>query len=270
MKSDNSKYFNKYMSYKMKYIKMKQQLKMNSSIKVMTWNVCWEALEGAVSSKLDRTSCKVDDINVCSNNIKKIIQEKINDLYDIICLQEINKKKWDELEIDAPYHTIIFNDIKQAGMITIISNKYLVTNEIKGNLVDISIDIRPYTILLLNSNIVLINVHFPHENSLQISAIENIKSQILLLINSETIFFICGDFNNNNPTMLPNFNFRINPNKHQINTCCAKNTNISYKSSYDHIYSNLKNIKYETLNTDDLTLYKSFISDHLPLFTEFL
>ena len=272
-------YFQKYQTYKIKYLKLKQSGGyLDIPIKVMSWNVCWEALDAAKSRKLDRTSCKVANKNMCAENIKKIIQQKLDESYDFICLQEIHKSQWDVLDIKTPSHTVIFNDIKRAGIITIIRNDYYIENKIKGNLIESLVDIRPYTILMLSNNMILINVHFPHWDEYQINSIDTIKNQLDKIsdkINSDTKFLICGDFNNNDPTLLPNFKFLLpypfefNQTENQINTCCITNKYKTFKLSYDHIYSNLKNIKYETLGDDDLGLYNLFISDHLPLFAEF-
>jgi len=273
--NSNDYYFQKYQTFKIKYINLKQLGKgFKTPIKVMSWNVCWEALDGVKSRKLDRSSCIVDAKNICAVNIKKIIQQKLDESYDFICLQEIRRSQWNKLDIKTPAHTVIFNDIKRAGIITIIRNDYYIENKLRGNLIDLSSDIRPYTILTLTNNMILINVHFPHWNKYQIASINTIKSQLENKTNSDTKIIMCGDFNNNDPTLLPNFKlmlpypFEFNKTNKQINTCCIKNKHKSFKLSYDHIYSNLKNIKYKTLNDDNLDLYN--LSDHLPLFTEFI
>ncbi len=279
--NQNNNYFQKYQIYKIKYLKLKKQIGkgLNHPIKVMSWNVCWEALEGAQSHNLDKTDCKVANINICAENIKKIIQQKLDESYDIICLQEIRQSQWENLNISTPSHTVIFNDIKFAGIITIIKNDYNIENKLKGNLIDPSYDIRPYTILVLSNNMILINVHFPHLTENQIDSIDTIKNQLEKLsnkINLNTAFLICGDFNNNDPSLLPNFkfilpySFKFNKIKNKINTCYISDNHRMYKLSYDHIYSNLKNINYKTLNDDDLAKYQLFFSDHLPLFAEFV
>lgn len=276
----NDYYFQKYQTYKIKYLKLKQIGKgLDPPIKVMSWNVCWEALDGAKSSNLDRTNCNIEDKNICAQNIKKIIQQKIDESYDFICLQEIRKSQWEKLDIDVPSHTVIFNDIEYAGIITIIRNDYLIESKIRGNLINPSIDLRPCTILVLINNMILINVHFPHWDEYQMESIDTIKFELEKIsdkINLDTKFIMCGDFNNNDPTLLPNFNFMLpypfvlNQTEKQINTCCITNKYKIFGLSYDHIYSNLKNIKYETLGDDDLAIYQLFISDHLPLFAEFV
>lgn len=277
--NSNDSYFQKYQTYKIKYLKLKQSGKdLKSPIKVMSWNVCWEALDGVKSHNLDRTNCIVADQNMCAENIKKIIQQKIDESYDFICLQEIRKSQWEKLDINTPSHTVIFNDIDRAGIITLIRNDYYIEKKLRGNMIDLLIDLRPCTILVLSNNMVLINVHFPHWDEYQIASIDTIKLELERIsdkINTETKFIMCGDFNNNDPTLLPNFKFMLpypfefNQIENQINTCCITNKHKTFKLSYDHIYSNLKNIKYETLGDDDLALYHLFISDHLPLFAEF-
>ena len=125
--NSNDSYFQKYQTYKIKYLKLKQSGKdLKSPIKVMSWNVCWEALDGVKSHNLDRTNCIVADQNMCAENIKKIIQQKIDESYDFICLQEIRKSQWEKLDINTPSHTVIFNDIDRAGIITLIRNDYYI------------------------------------------------------------------------------------------------------------------------------------------------
>ena len=56
MEPSENKYKLKYNKYKLKYLKLKQlghgSNKLDTPIKVMTWNVCWEALDGVKSRNL--------------------------------------------------------------------------------------------------------------------------------------------------------------------------------------------------------------------------
>lgn len=281
MEPKDNKYKQKYNKYKLKYLELKKQTgygnKLETPIKVMTWNVCWEALEGVKSRNLNKLNCVVDTKNLCVENISKLIQEKIAESYDIICLQEIRKVQWDRLGIEIPGYTIIFNDVDPAGIITIIKDSYKIVDQRKGNLIDLTIDARPYTILLLDNNMVLINLHMPHGDRNQTNSIDNLKIQIEALgdkINNQTTFIMCGDFNNGDPSLLPNFNrllpypFEFNPTEKQINSCCISNWSKYYTESFDHIYSTLKTLKYETINDDTLLLMDIYNSDHLPIFAE--
>ncbi len=274
----------KYMKYKLKYLKLKQQIgkgtqKLDSPIKVMTWNVCWEALDGARSKKLNKTNCVVNNKNICVENISNLIHEKITQSYDFICLQEIRKVQWEKLQIETPGYNIIYNDVEPAGIVTIIKNKYRVIAQRKGNLINLTIDARPYTILILDNNMILINLHMPHKDKYQIDSLSNLKRQLDILedkINDKTIFVMCGDFNNSDPKLLPNFRellpypFEFYPTEKQINSCCITNWGNYYTESFDHIYSTLKTIKYETINDDTLLLMDIYNSDHLPIFAELI
>ena len=69
---------------------------MTNKLKIMTYNICWEAIE-AKKGNIDMTKCKVKMINHCKKNIKNIINDKLKDNFDFICLQEINSKQWENL-----------------------------------------------------------------------------------------------------------------------------------------------------------------------------
>ena len=56
-------------------------------IKVMSYNVCWEALDAA-KTKIDMTKCIANNKNKCMLNICNIINTRLLDNYDFICLQE--------------------------------------------------------------------------------------------------------------------------------------------------------------------------------------
>ena len=231
----------------------------------MSWNVCWEALTGTKSKKLDKTHCINNNENICKLNIKKIIEEKIDISYDFIFLQEITENLWKSLDIKTDLYNIIYNDIKPSGVITLVKKIYNIKKIINDNLLKSRKDIRPFSIIILSNNIILVNVHFPHKYESQIKSIDTLKKN--LLINKKTKILMCGDFNNNDPTKLPNFTFKFNIIDKQINTCCIKNNNNDYKLSYDHIYSNFKFMKYKTLSDRKILLYNNLISDHLPIFS---
>ena len=60
------------------------------SIRVMTFNTCWEALGSTNSTNLDMTHCtKSSDATTCRSNINTVIKRSIDDKYDFILLQEM-------------------------------------------------------------------------------------------------------------------------------------------------------------------------------------
>jgi hypothetical protein len=59
-----------------------------NSIRVMTFNTCWEALDAKASGTLDMTHCGTNP-NTCRSNINTVIKKGITDKYDFILLQEM-------------------------------------------------------------------------------------------------------------------------------------------------------------------------------------
>jgi endonuclease/exonuclease/phosphatase family metal-dependent hydrolase len=242
-------------------------------LKVMTYNVCWEALESA-KGNIDMSKCKSSSINKCIINIRNIISNKIEDEYDFICLQEINSMQWKKLSKDMilDNYNMTLKEINPAGLITIYNKKHTLLKKYSGNLIDSNLDKRPYMILLFSNNIVLINLHMPHiKQELSFEIVQNKLLKMAQYINKKTTFIICGDFNNNQPLEIPTFynllkpfNRKINIEPKKINTCCIPNDK-KYKLSYDHIFisSNAKYIVYKTINK---TEKKKYMSDHIPLF----
>ena len=132
-------------------------------LNVMTYNICWEALE-AKKGNIDMTKCKVSGTNKCLLNIINIINKRLEDEYDFVCLQEINNTQWntfvDNMKIDN--YNIIKKEIEPAGIITLYNSKYNLVKKYSGNLMDNNIAKRPYMILVFSENIILINLHLSH------------------------------------------------------------------------------------------------------------
>jgi hypothetical protein len=251
------------------------------NIYAMSWNVQWEALDG------EKRNCIVNNINVCSKNIAKIIQIIIDEDYDFILLQEITHKQWEKLNINIninQYHIIYNDNFTPAGIITIINKKYTLQNQtiIRDDLGNH--DRRPFTIIPLNDNIILINVHCPHNNNKQTyeKAFDILKTKINTIksINKDTKFIIGGDFNIDNSSLNPfdllkkmkinNINtINFNINDETLNTCCDTSMN----RPFDHIYSNFTYLNYNKDLTNNIykLYYKNkspiFSSDHLPIFS---
>lgn len=242
-------------------------------MKVMTYNVCWEALE-AVKTGIDMKFCKVKTKNKCAINISSIINNKLKQEYDFICLQEINIKQWDNISTNMALdnYNILKKEILPSGMLILYHNKYTLIKKYSGNLVDTLRDKRPYIISLFTNNIVVINIHMPHKQ--QYNAFIRLQIKLYKLkpyVNKHTIFIICGDFNNIQPQRIASFsellllfNQTINIEPYKINTCCVPN-GTKYELSLDHIFisSNAQYLKYKTIVKKD-----RYMSDHLPLFCE--
>ena len=246
-------------------------------IKIMTYNVCWEAIE-AKKGNIDMTKCKVKNKNKCLSNITKIINNRLEEDYDFICLQEINSTQWtnisDNMMIDD-YNTIK-KEVGPAGIITLYNNKYNLVKKYSGNLTDNHIDERPYMILVFNENIILISLHLSHIQ--QDECFEKLQKKLNYVkpyVNHKTIFIICGDFNNNDPTKIPSFNDllkifnrKLKKEPKTIKTCCIPNDD-KYNMSFDHIYIS-SNGKYDKYRTIDKNEKNKYMSDHLPILAKVL
>ncbi len=280
---------------------------MNGKLRVMTYNISWELLEGVDSGRLDMSHCASATNNTnndCTINIAKIICQigicKINldksetYLYDFINLQEIVNKnnQWIYLknqinQLDPTFlqnYNVEFTEDLPAGIITLYNKKYNLIYKLEGKLS--SHDNRPYQILVFKENIININVHFPHFTFYQEEAVKIITCQLnkLKFLVPDVDFSKCkiilsGDFNNNDPTQLMNFPLILNkfgktfyrePN--QLNTCCSPHNNSAYNKSYDHIfYSECQASQYQTLDESEYFIKsnKKIMSDHLPIFAIF-
>jgi endonuclease/exonuclease/phosphatase family metal-dependent hydrolase len=243
-------------------------------LNIMTYNICWEALE-AKKGGIDMTKCNDKKQNKCMKNIADIINKRIDNNFNFISLQEINSNQWINLSklLKLDNYNIIKKEIGLAGIFILYNNNYKLIKKYSGDL-GCCVDKRPYIISIFDNNVVLINLHLPHvnqENSL-------IKLQQKLVkgkkyYNKDTIFIICGDFNNDNPRkiiafndILKNINRKLKDEPRLIKTCCIPNDK-KYKYSYDHIYisSNSKYIKYNTIRENEKNKY---MSDHLPIFAK--
>lgn len=244
-------------------------------MKIMTYNVCWEALYGKKGG-IDMTKCKINNVNKCFENIGKIINKRLIDDYDFIALQEINNTQWGKLSknLSIENYIMIIKEISPAGVILLYKNNYKLIKKYTGNLGS-SNDKRPYIISLFDNNIVVISLHMPHVN--QESSFIKLQNKLIKLkdyCNKNTLFIFCGDFNNNNPlelsvfkNILKIFNTNLNSEPKSIKTCCRVPNYAKHKLSFDHIYisSNASYKTYNTLKKDEITKY---MSDHLPIFAK--
>ena len=169
-----------------------------NSIKVMTFNTCWEAL-GASDKPLNMSHCKKDSgpdtPNTCRGNIFKVIKKSIDDKYDFILLQEMTSDFEDIMT--SPIITVqltqsptipnlkYYSDDKYYGYhymcsVSCIGILHLqsmghATNYFAGNLAgipytaefkgSINAGARPFIMLLFEpKKLIVVNVHAPKDS----------------------------------------------------------------------------------------------------------
>lgn len=241
----------------------------------MTYNVCWEALQG-VKTGIDMTQCNTSTGNRCMKGIARIINKRLKQKYDFICLQEINDQGWDRISayLSLDNYSVIKKEIFPVGILILYRNKHSPLITYSGNLVRNGSERRLYIMSLFSNNLVLITMHMPHHNQTQ--AIDLLKKQLSILkpyIDNDTVFIICGDLNNNHPLTIPSFrnlldryDKQINTEPCEIKTCCVPNGQ-RYTVSFDHIFisANAQYKKYSTIRKKE-----KYMSDHLPIFSEII
>jgi len=244
-------------------------------IKIMTYNVCWEALDG-VKTGIDMTRCNTSTGNRCMKGIARIINKRLKQKYDFICLQEINDRGWTSISPDLSLddYSVIKKEIFPVGIIILYRNKHSPRLTYSGNLVSNGSERRLYIISLFSNNLVLITMHMPHHNQTQ--AIDLLKKRLSILkpyIDIDTTFIISGDLNNSRPLDIPSFrnlldsfDKQINAEPREIKTCCVPNGQ-RYTVSFDHIFisTNAQYKKYSTIRKKE-----KYMSDHLPIFSEII
>jgi endonuclease/exonuclease/phosphatase family metal-dependent hydrolase len=270
----------------------------NNSLKVMTYNICWEALFGFEPNmyQCDAGLAKNpawDRINNCTYNSLRIIREEsvnnLGDLPDFIAIQEINEDRWNRLVnlSDHNFRGFIGNYNKsctnfvRTGVITLYKkNRFNIINTLRGPLYgNRPFNISEFIDMTTKEHFIFINVHFDHSigNNFDI-LLQNL--QILKgnanIINYKII--IAGDFNHKVEDMPQLFtllkrldqkipNFVIPPTIQP--TCCDMNRGLYYTFRSDNIMYNFNsNVKYSTIDPNKYKLPSGLISmsDHLPVF----
>ena len=257
-------------------------------IKMITYNLCWEAFS-AVKKNIDMRKCLVNSKNMCINNISRIILD-FSEEYDFMAFQEASEKSIERLEFPSSFTRRYSYEKETQNMNTIITyydhNKYTVKKIIKGNL---SLNIfkkRPFIGIIFDEKVILINVHFPHEDFKKI--IKNLIKKFSgeeEFLDPEYNIILCGDFNHNVDIFYINKMMIKYGNKKKIfyentkffNTCCRPTSlkNKEYFGQFDHIIQTFgKPIVYETLSDKKIESYTkdgfTYTSDHLPIYGEFI
>lgn len=252
-------------------------------ISLLTYNVCWEALE-ANKGNIDMTWCKCNDKNLCLKSIGDTINKLTKDgLIDFFCLQEImENSQWDNLKprikgLDH-YKWKFCSPTQKSGIATFWNTKkYTLIDEKCGDLMDKTISNstgRPYQILVFKEGFIVVNIHFPHieqlfGNSLMpiINKLKTKLGEISEFHNPSFNTIIMGDFNTEDA---PNLISQIDSQRFFYKylpsgaTCCSP---IPHLGSISHIWKSdlifttiAKPLEYITIKSDT-----KYTSDHLPV-----
>ena len=238
-------------------------------IKLLTWNISYQAMYGIHSKTIDATVCMNNGINICQNNVLDKIASIPN--LDFVLLQEPvlyefqNNSKWNKLLDSYGY---IHHKSGKEDMITMY-NKYKYTVSVtKGGEFEYG---RPFQMTIFksvikgNEKLIVVNLHAPHQ--------ELNYLQKLNLFNLDYPIIIGGDFNNPiiNDIEINGINFKNESSiVKQINTCCDHTLNgIDGTKCFDHILINDK-VKYKKVNYPILSINNIKHSDHLPVYAELI
>jgi len=243
---------------------------------LFTYNLCWEALDGA-KGNIDMRHCIQDGKNNCIKNIANTINQIGNKL-DFLCFQEImDNQQWGNLKKELHpqfyknYKWSFCSPTKRSGIMTIWNTKkYTLIYEKCGDLLQPDYSNytgRPYHICVFREGIVLVNVHFPHANQISGNTIkpviELLRTELMNIPRNYNII-IMGDFNSDARKYIKHIHNRFYENRDVNNfpTCCSPISVIGKKHrtwNFDHIFTTLgKPTLYITINNDD-------VSDHLPV-----
>ena len=254
------------------------RLSNNNSLKVMTYNICWEALFGLepnmyqCNAGLSKNPAW-DRINNCTYNSLRIIREEsvnhLGDLPDFIAIQEINENRWDRLVnlSDHNFKSFIGNynkscsNIGRTGVVTLYKkNRFNIINTLIGPLYgNRPFNMSEFIDIATREHFIFINVHFDHSigNNFDI-LLENLKilNSYNNIMNHKII--IAGDFNHKVSDMPQLFrllkkvdqkipDFVIPPTIQP--TCCDMRFGSSYTHRSDNIMYNFNtNPIYSTLD----------------------
>jgi endonuclease/exonuclease/phosphatase family metal-dependent hydrolase len=240
----------------------------STEIKVLTYNVCWEAM--AMNSKKYDKECNknaIDSTNKCKTNVLAILTQ---DKYDIILLQEASNFDTHDITDMTRIH---FKSGKEHQVVYYKTSVFTKKSHSTGDF-DTG---RPYTILLLEhisskKEILVINVHLPHKKTEQevITLLDKISNNTesgitTALAKNDMHYIIGGDFNVNlTKGLYKILNRDFIPCNTQINTCCDEDlSGTGHTDKFDNILlsnATCNNVKIADGNGD-----KKNTSDHLPL-----
>jgi hypothetical protein len=240
-----------------------------SVMNVLSYNVCWEALEG----KKQMGHCGTNpESNKCITNIRGIITSNV---WDLIALQEIKDSpiQWGILisnkkfnDFISNYETI-FTRLGGGGITTLYNkNKYhKIGYEYNSFRTGRSICMVELQNKSTGEKIIFVNVHFPHQDVFSI-----LKSELDLFKGgkdwSSHHIIIAGDFNDFYGNRLNTLGYGFSNVSKQIPTCCTSH-GTNYTGYFDNVFSNKGKVKYDTINAKDyIEGGLNYMSDHLPIF----
>lgn len=247
----------------------------NNKIRVLSWNISWEAMTG----KNFGTKCGVSP-NKCLNNVSNFIKNNgLIQPFDFIGLQEASK--YYDIRIKSGISSIMTEIHYKPGIedaVLFYNNKYklnnILPNVIKGNLYDKTRGAfsngRPFIIGFFENNLCVISLHAGHNGMGNFDEIEdamkkqfstNYSTDYNKIVNRLKTWdlIIMGDFNINlkNTTF---FGRNLNG-KHNTGTCCDTNLTANTNAPYDQILTSFSTITTNIYQEKDA-------SDHLPVIAE--
>jgi len=238
-------------------------------IKLLTWNISYQAMYGIHSKSIDATICMKDGINECKNNILDKILNIPN--LDFILLQEPvlnefqNTLLWNNLLDTYDY---VYHKSGKEDMITLYNKyKYTISSSKLGQF-EYG---RPFQIITFdsvikgNSKIIVVNLHAPHQELWYLKKLH--------LSNLDYPIIIAGDFNNSitKDLEINGINFQNESTIiKQMNTCCDHTLNgVNVDKCFDHILINNK-VKYNKIQYPLMSGENIKHSDHLPVCAELI
>lgn len=259
--------------------------KQNNIIRILTYNLCWEAFEGAKTG-IDMTKCIINSENKCTNNISKIILDFSRD-YDFMAFQEVGNKEIEKLDLPESFIRKYSYETEKQNLDKVITyynkNKYTLKKVVKGNICLNNFQRRSYLGLIFNEKVIIINVHFPHKdfNEILEKLIKKFSRESEFLDTNYNII-LCGDFNHKpNVELLNKLMRKYGINKEfyekniSFNTCCRSGNSIGkeYFGQFDNIITTFgKPITYETITDEKIGKFTrdgfTYTSDHLPVYAE--
>lgn len=266
---------------------------MSNIIKVLSYNIFWEALMAAKTMK----HCIINNNNKCVDNIAVIIHYCIDKDFDFIGLQEITENQYNDilkfkLETNSKLknYNIVFTSIydntgkSKAGIVTLYYNKYKLIYYNGGRFKNVSVkETRVYQYLIFDNNLIFINLQLPHADKYDNYDSNSIKNNITHIFNNINKYIKNKDYNNikdykiiiigdfNNDESFKNFKLYkygfIMPNTGFPITCCYNHFN----KKFDNIYStfginNIFNLKLKYINK--ININNNWMSDHLPIISK--
>ena len=238
-------------------------------IRLLTWNISYQAMYGIKSKTVDASFCMADGTNQCKINVLDKISSIPN--LDFVLLQEPvlsefqNNILWNNL---LETHNYIHHKSGKEDMITLYDKFKYTVSVTKGGEFEYG---RPFQMTIFNSlikageKIVVVNLHAPHQDLWFLKKLN--------LFNLNYPIIVAGDFNNpiTEDIEINGINFKNEGSKiKQINTCCDHTLNaVDVTKCYDHILINNK-IKYGKIEYPIKSGDNIKHSDHLPLFAELI